>query len=369
MASATPEEGNLSMKHFRRCSMVLVLVVMPGAALSQASAPTAQEESPAVASHVQRAQEIAGSEWRFLSDGFLCGRAENTIPLAIRTIPGFLVPDAPAIEPFAAFDNLYYVGMYAWGTFILDTGEGLILFDALTNERQVQEILLPGMAELGLDPEDLKYLVVTHGHVDHYGGAPYLKQEYGVPILMSEADWEYLPHEISLPYFVRANYPPVVQPERDQVVQDGEVLKLGNASVTFVITPGHTPGTLSTILTVKDRGEPRTVAMWGGQALPGDVRQLNQMHGSPAPVLEPGQGTGRGGAHQHAPLGGRQFRASRKRNRRRQQSAADRAGWIRARHGHIRRVHQGPVCPVPHEGAVKARVGQKGASVNPVRCG
>ena len=280
MASATPEEGNLSMKHFRRCSMVLVLVVMPGAALSQASAPTAQEESPAVASHVQRAQEIAGSEWRFLSDGFLCGRAENTIPLAIRTIPGFLVPDAPAIEPFAAFDNLYYIGMYAWGTFTLDTGEGLILFDALTNERQVKEILLPGMAELGLDPEDLKYLVVTHGHVDHYGGAPYLKQEYGVPILMSEADWEYLPHEISLPYFVRANYPPVVQPERDQVVQDGEVLKLGNASVTFVITPGHTPGTLSTILTVKDQGEPRTVAMWGGQALPGDVRQLNQMHGS-----------------------------------------------------------------------------------------
>ncbi len=197
------------MKHFRRHSMVFALVLLPGPALSQVSAPAAQEASPAVAAHV-----------------------------------------------------------------------GLILFDALTNERQVKEILLPGMAELGLDPNDLKYLVVTHGHVDHYGGAPYLKQEYGVPILMSEADWNYLPDDISMPYFVRANYPPVIQPERDRVVQDGEVLILGDASVTFLVTPGHTPGTLSAILTVKDRGEPRTVAMWGGQALPGAIGELSQMHGS-----------------------------------------------------------------------------------------
>ena len=269
------------MKRFGLYSLsLLALVISSRHAISQVSAPATQKELPAVVAHVQRAQEIAGSDWRFLSDGFLCGPAEDTIPLAIRTIPGFLDPDAPGIEPFAAFDNLYYVGMYAWGTFILDTGEGLILFDALTNERQVKEILLPGMAELGLDPNDLKYLVVTHGHVDHYGGAPYLKQEYGVPIMMSEADWNYLPDDISLPYFVRANYPPVIQPERDRVVQDGEVLALGNSSVTFVVTPGHTPGTLSTILTVTDRGEPRTVAMWGGQALPGAIRELNQMHDS-----------------------------------------------------------------------------------------
>ncbi len=261
-------------------SMLLALALSSEPATAEQDPTAAQRELPAVTAHVQRAQEIAGSDWRFLSDGFLCGPAENTIPLAIRTIPGFLDPDAPGIEPFAAFDNLYYIGMYAWGTFILDTGDGLILFDALTNERQVKEILLPGMAELGLDPNDIEHLVVTHGHVDHYGGAPWLKQQFGMQILMSEADWDYLPNDISMPYFVRANYPPVVQPERDRAVADGDVLTLGDASVTFVVTPGHTPGTLSTILTVKDRGEPRTVAMWGGQALPGDIDSLNQMHGS-----------------------------------------------------------------------------------------
>ncbi|MDE0350913.1 MAG: hypothetical protein OXM56_14570, partial [Gammaproteobacteria bacterium] len=127
----------------RLCHYALFLTVLclPGVATAEDGDPAALETLPAVAFHVQQARDIAGSDFRFLSDGLLCGPAENTIPEAIRTVPGFLDPDAPGIEPFPAFDNLYYIGMYAWGTFVLDTGEGLILFDALTNERQVNEIL------------------------------------------------------------------------------------------------------------------------------------------------------------------------------------------------------------------------------------
>ena len=54
-------------------------------------------------------------------------------------------------EPFKIFDNLYYVGFYAIGAWILDTGDGLILFDALNSDRDVETVLLPGMRELGLD--------------------------------------------------------------------------------------------------------------------------------------------------------------------------------------------------------------------------
>ena len=268
------------MKNHRTLPFLLTLTLLVGAATASEDDSASLETLPSVAAHVQRAQVIGGEDWEFLSGGFLCKPAEHTIPMAIRTIPGFLDPDAPAIEPFSAYDNLHYVGMYAWGTFILDTGEGLILFDSLTNERQVKEILLPGMAELGLDPHDLKHLVVTHAHVDHYGGAQFLKDTYGVPILMSELDWDGLSNDISMPYFVEAGYGEIVQPERDQVVQDGEVLSLGNASVTFVLTPGHTPGTLSTIIEVMDQGEPRTVAMWGGQALREELDLLNDMHDS-----------------------------------------------------------------------------------------
>lgn len=268
------------MKRTGHAALLLALPLFPGLAMAEDGDAASLEALPAVAFHVQQARDIAGSDFRFLSDGLLCGPAEQTIPKAIMTVPGFLDPDAPGIEPFAAFDNLYYIGMYAWGTFVLDTGEGLILFDSLTNEREVEEILLPGMTEMGLDPNDLKYLVVTHAHVDHYGGAHYLKQQYGVPVMMSAADWDALAHDISYPWFVRSGYPPVVQPQRDVTVEDGDILSLGNASVTFVLTPGHTPGTLSPIIEVQDRGQTRTVAMWGGQALHADIATLHQMHNS-----------------------------------------------------------------------------------------
>ncbi len=235
---------------------------------------------PAVTGHVAKAKAIAGNDLDFLANGFLCRPAENAVPDAIRNVPGFLDPNAPGVEPFAGFDNLYYVGLHAIGTWILDTGEGLIVFDALNNEGEAKSILLPGMAELGLDPEDMKYVVITHGHFDHYGGSVFLKGQYGVPIAMSGPDWDYLPRDIALPYAMRAGYPPVDQPERDMVIEDGQVIEMGNASVRFIVTPGHTPGTLSSIITIRDEGVERKVAMWGGQALPPEPQGLNQMHNS-----------------------------------------------------------------------------------------
>ena len=262
----------------KACLILTILSLLAGNALAESI-----EDLPGVAAHVARAQEIAGDEFGFIASGLLCGPAEETIARAIRTVPGFLVPDAPGIEPMAFFDNLYYVGMYAWGTFVLDTGEGLILIDSLTNEREVEEILLPGMAELGLDPDDLTHVIVTHAHVDHYGGAAYIKETFDIPIIMSELDWQDLAHDISYPYFVRAGYPEVVQPvrdERDHVVEDGEVLEQGNSRVTFYVTPGHTQGALSLFIEVQDGGETRTVALWGGSALRTEVKELSQMHNS-----------------------------------------------------------------------------------------
>jgi len=242
--------------------------------------PALQVEPRAAAAHVQRAIGLAGSDLNFLTDGFLCNPAENTIPWAIKNVPGFLDPNAPAVEPFAAFDNLYYVGLYAIGAWILDTGDGLILFDALNSEEDARGILVPSMEKLGLDPNHLKYLVISHAHFDHYGGADYLRKKYGVRVMMSEADWDNLPNDIALPYAIKAGYPAITQPQRDLVVEDGYTLTLGDSKVMFVLTPGHTPGTLSTIITIKDRGQARTISMWGGQALHPSIKELVEMHDS-----------------------------------------------------------------------------------------
>ena len=261
----------------------LVVLLIPGllaAADGPSLEPIPETDSRAVAAHVARAKEIAGERFDFLADGFLCQPAENAIAYAIQKVPGFLDPDALGIEPFQAFDNLYYVGLHAIGTWILDTGEGLIVFDSLNSEADVRNVLVPGMVELGLDPSDMKYVFVTHGHFDHYGGASLLKREYAPRIGMSGADWAYLAEDIALPFAVRAGYPEVIQPERDLVVTDGQIISMGNAKVEFLITPGHTPGTLSSILTVQDQGRDRKVAMWGGQALPWQADDLALMHDS-----------------------------------------------------------------------------------------
>ena len=265
-------------KHFS--SITLGLVLVPGVASAQFGKLIEIEEPLAATAHVERAREIAGDDLKFLSEGLICLPAEKQIPFAVSNIPGFLDPGARGVEPFAAFDNLYYIGQYAVGTWVLDTGDGLILFDALNSERDVKTILLPGMAKFGLDPRDIKYLVITHGHFDHYGGARYIQDTYGPRVIMSKADWDNLPNDIAMPFAIKAGYPAITQPKRDWEMEDGYQLEVGESSVTFIITPGHTPGTLSSVMNVKDKGEDRMIAMWGGNALQEHIAELLEMHDS-----------------------------------------------------------------------------------------
>ena len=80
-------------------ALLVALILSAGPAMAEDGDPTALEALPAVAFHVEHARDIAGDDFRFLSDGLLCGPAEDTIPKAIRTIPGFLDPDAPGSNP------------------------------------------------------------------------------------------------------------------------------------------------------------------------------------------------------------------------------------------------------------------------------
>jgi metallo-beta-lactamase class B len=94
------------------------------------------------------------------------------------------------VEPLKVFDNLYYVGFEQVGTWTLDTGAGLILFDTLNNPKEAEEVLVPGLKQLGLDPANIKYIVLSHGHADHFGGAPYFQEHYDTPVMMTAVDWD-----------------------------------------------------------------------------------------------------------------------------------------------------------------------------------
>ncbi len=160
-------------------------------------------------------------------------------------------------EPVKVFDNLYFLGQTEYSVWAVTTSEGIIVIDTIF-DYSVEEEVAGGLKKLGLDPASIKYAVVTHPHPDHHGGAKFLQDRYGARVLMSAADWEVLE---------RADG---TKPKRDLVAMDGQTLTLGDTTLRLYITPGHTPGTLSLLIPVKDNGKPHLAALWGGTGLNAD---------------------------------------------------------------------------------------------------
>ena len=158
-----------------------------------------------------------------------------------------------AREPLKVFDNLYYVGERAYSTWAITTPAGIIIIDPIF-DYSVEEQVVGGLKKLGLDPSQIKYVVVSHAHRDHAGGAWYLQERFGARVLLTAPDWEMLANN-------KQNWP---KPKHDMVVTDGQQLTLGGTTLTFVHTFGHTPGTMSTIFPVTDNGQRHVVALWGG---------------------------------------------------------------------------------------------------------
>src|SRR5262245_42113222 len=163
-------------------------------------------------------------------------------------------------EPVKVFDNLYFVGQSEYSIWAISTSQGIIVIDSIFDYSVEEEIA--GLKKFGLDPANIKYAVVTHPHPDHHGGAKFLQDRYGARVIMSPADWDFLE---------RTNG---TKPKRDMVATDGQKLTLGDTTITLYITPGHTPGTLSVLIPVKDNGISHLIAMWGGTGLNADRESL-----------------------------------------------------------------------------------------------
>src|SRR5579864_1189162 len=160
-------------------------------------------------------------------------------------------------EPAKVFDNLYFVGSKIHSSWALTTSDGIILIDTLFTYNSEEEIV-GGLKKLGLDPAKVKYVIISHAHGDHVGGAKMMQDRFGSHIVMGGPDWDSIEKSV--------NGYPEGKPKRDIVADDGQKITLGDTSVTIVTTPGHTPGTLSMIFPVKDHGQTLYVAYAGGTA-------------------------------------------------------------------------------------------------------
>lgn len=155
--------------------------------------------------------------------------------------------------PVKVFDNLYWVGQTEYTAWAVTTSAGVIVIDPLF-EYSVEEEVVNGLTTLGLDPKQIRYVIVSHAHRDHVAGAALLQERFNARVIMSAADWEWLATD-------PGRWP---KARRDMVAFEGQKLLLGDTVLTIHLTPGHTPGTISTLIPVKDGARMHMAALWGG---------------------------------------------------------------------------------------------------------
>ena len=240
---------------------MLVTVVMALSVRAQESASGSGPDSKAYLDHVANAKLLAASDLTAVL-------VDCTIPPVSAAAGVGKVIDSP---PAKVFDQLYYLGMNSVASWAIVTSAGIIQIDSLDNPEEAQRVIVGGYKKLGLDPNQMKYLILTHGHNDHFGGSKYLQDTYHPHVLMSGIDWDMV---AKLPPDSAGKFGP--PPARDMDISDGQKLTLGDTTITFYITPGHTPGTVSMLIPVTDHGQRHLLSFWGGSAIPRSLEPTGQ---------------------------------------------------------------------------------------------
>ena len=217
------------------------------------AAASAVAQSPEVERHIAAARAAAGDHAAMVDRLCPAPAAARPPVQGNRGGPRTTPPrDSWHAEPAKVFDNFYFVGMTEFTAWAVTTSEGIIVIDPLF-DYSVEDEVVEGLRKLGLDPADIEYVLVSHGHLDHVGGAKLLQERFGARVLMAAADWDMLERDN-----------PPWKPRRDIEITDGMELTLGDTTLTMHHTPGHTNGTVSTLIPLRDGANRHVGALWGG---------------------------------------------------------------------------------------------------------
>jgi metallo-beta-lactamase class B len=209
-------------------------------------------------SYVGAAKVAAGTDWAgtFLR---LCIPPPAVAPGQPAGNRGTPARETWYAEPARVADNLYFIGTKIHSAWALSGNQGIIIIEALFDYAAKDEIL-GGLKKLGLDSNKVKYVILSHAHADHDGGAKMLQDALpSAHLVYGAEDWAAIE---------KAQNHMGGKPKKDVTGDDGMTISVGDASLRIVTMPGHTPGTLSYLFEVRDQGKPMRVAYVGGTAFP-----------------------------------------------------------------------------------------------------
>ena len=149
---------------------------------------------------------------------------------------------------FKIFDRLYCIGDKGASSYIIDSGDGLVMID--TGYLEGSDKLLASMEELGLSISKVKHIVHTHGHIDHFGATKRLVSLSKAKTYLGAPDRAAANGEKEMSFAKELGMEFTEYFEPDVLLYDGDVLTFGDISIKCVATPGHTAGAFSYFFTL-----------------------------------------------------------------------------------------------------------------------
>jgi metallo-beta-lactamase class B len=152
-------------------------------------------------------------------------------------------------EPFRVAGNLYYVGTYDLACYLIVTPQGNILIN--TGMAESVPMIRKNIETLGFRYRDIKILLTTQAHFDHVAGMAEIKKETGAKMMVQEEDSLVMTDGGKSDFLFggRSTFVPL---SVDQVFHNGDTIKLGDSKVIVLHHPGHTKGSTSFMVDVKD---------------------------------------------------------------------------------------------------------------------
>jgi beta-lactamase class B GOB len=153
-------------------------------------------------------------------------------------------------EPFRIAGNLYYVGTYDLASYLVTTPKGNILINTglASSAAQIKQ----NIEKLGFKFSDIKILLTTQSHYDHMGAMAAIKEQTDAKFYVNKADAATAASGGAADYEM-GKYGMTFKPiKADKQLKDGKNISLGGTKLHLLSHPGHTQGSCSFLLTVKD---------------------------------------------------------------------------------------------------------------------